>query len=395
MAIYGTLFEHLKKAENDSIIHFAEIRSMAITEWCRRAKDLAKQITSRTRIREELEKYNKRKIDSDQLIVFTLPKLKDAMSLSDEIVGILRLDVNNQVVTGCGYGSKLSQYINGLAKFVCNGTVLCDPIVIDGQQRIIVSAPIRNRIGERQGTDLVIIAPVLLKEIVSIPEESGNTSQIVVGYWSGKKLLPLFAPQEKGHLSKSQDILNTVQDFIAMAIEGKAGLVNTADLAVAYHPINECDWGLAITRNQHELYLPIYEKMAVIGSLSLAIYLVILSVFWFLLKPLAGRILMHTDELEKKVQEKTAVLHREIADRKKAELDKEEKIVELREAMLKIKTLGGMLPICSICKKIRDDQGYWNQIESYIREHSEAEFSHSICPECAKKLYPDLKLRQD
>jgi len=64
---------------------------------------------------------------------------------------------------------------------------------------------------------------------------------------------------------------------------------------------------------------------------------------------------------------------------------------ELQKAMAEIKTLSGMLPICAACKKIRDDQGYWNQIESYISEHSEAAFSHSICPACAKKLYPDLE----
>ena len=55
-----------------------------------------------------------------------------------------------------------------------------------------------------------------------------------------------------------------------------------------------------------------------------------------------------------------------------------------------VKTLGGLLPICSYCKKIRDDNGYWNQIEGYIQSHSEAKFSHSICQECAKKHYPDL-----
>jgi hypothetical protein len=65
-----------------------------------------------------------------------------------------------------------------------------------------------------------------------------------------------------------------------------------------------------------------------------------------------------------------------------------EKNLELRNALSKIKTLSGMLPICASCKKIRDDKGYWNQIESYIKHHSEAEFSHSICPECAKILYP-------
>ena len=55
-----------------------------------------------------------------------------------------------------------------------------------------------------------------------------------------------------------------------------------------------------------------------------------------------------------------------------------------------VKQLSGFLPICCGCKKIRDDEGYWKQIESYISKHSEAEFSHGICPECTIKLYPDL-----
>ena len=82
----------------------------------------------------------------------------------------------------------------------------------------------------------------------------------------------------------------------------------------------------------------------------------------------------------------------EIEERKIAQIEKDKMIVELKEALLKIKTLSGLLPICASCKKIRDDNGYWNQIESYIKTHSEAEFSHSICPNCAKKLYPDLDL---
>ena len=63
---------------------------------------------------------------------------------------------------------------------------------------------------------------------------------------------------------------------------------------------------------------------------------------------------------------------------------------ELQAALSEIKTLSGLLPICASCKKIRDDKGYWNQLELYIRDHSEAEFSHSICPSCADKLYGDL-----
>lgn len=64
-------------------------------------------------------------------------------------------------------------------------------------------------------------------------------------------------------------------------------------------------------------------------------------------------------------------------------------VTHLREALAKVKTLSGMLPICASCKKIRDDAGYWQQIDSYIAHHSAAEFSHGICPSCAKDLYPE------
>lgn len=79
----------------------------------------------------------------------------------------------------------------------------------------------------------------------------------------------------------------------------------------------------------------------------------------------------------------------DITERKKVEREKQNVIEELQNAIAEIKTLRGILPICSSCKKIRDDKGYWNQIESYIHDHSDARFSHSICPECTKKLYGD------
>ena len=63
---------------------------------------------------------------------------------------------------------------------------------------------------------------------------------------------------------------------------------------------------------------------------------------------------------------------------------------ELREKEKEVKILRGFLPICASCKEIRDDQGYWHKVESYIRDHSEAEFTHSICPKCMKKLYPEF-----
>ena len=86
---------------------------------------------------------------------------------------------------------------------------------------------------------------------------------------------------------------------------------------------------------------------------------------------------------------------RDITKRKQIEKEREFLIVQLQNALAEVKKLKGILPICSYCKKIRDDKGYWNQIEAYIRDRSEAEFSHSICRECAKKYYPDMDIYGD
>jgi PAS domain S-box-containing protein len=83
---------------------------------------------------------------------------------------------------------------------------------------------------------------------------------------------------------------------------------------------------------------------------------------------------------------------KDITDVKRAEEQRDKLISDLQKTLSEVKTLRGFLPICSHCKKIRDDKGYWNQIEAYIQDHSGAEFSHGICQECAKKYYPEMDI---
>ena len=97
--------------------------------------------------------------------------------------------------------------------------------------------------------------------------------------------------------------------------------------------------------------------------------------FGYLIKPFEERELRITIEM---------ALYRHLLERKL-----KERTLELEKALAEIKTLSGLIPICASCKNIRDDQGYWQQVEAYIQAHSEARFSHGICPECAKELYPD------
>ena len=81
-----------------------------------------------------------------------------------------------------------------------------------------------------------------------------------------------------------------------------------------------------------------------------------------------------------------------ITKRKLAEDALKKERDKLMKALKEIKTLSGLLPICASCKKIRDDKGYWNQMEGYIQQHSDAQFSHGMCPDCAKKMYPYLDI---
>lgn len=83
-----------------------------------------------------------------------------------------------------------------------------------------------------------------------------------------------------------------------------------------------------------------------------------------------------------------------ITERKKMEAEREHLISELEKSLEQVKLLKGFIPICASCKKVRDDQGFWSQVESYITKHSEAQFSHGICPDCAKKLYPGVDIEK-
>jgi PAS domain S-box-containing protein len=83
-----------------------------------------------------------------------------------------------------------------------------------------------------------------------------------------------------------------------------------------------------------------------------------------------------------------SAIARDITERRRAEAEREKLLRELQQALSEVKTLSGLLPICASCKKIRDDGGYWHQVEVYVQQHSKAAFTHGFCPDCIRKLYP-------
>ena len=131
-----------------------------------------------------------------------------------------------------------------------------------------------------------------------------------------------------------------------------------------------------------------------------------LEPFGYIMKPFdeteiqaAIEIALHKRAMERRVKQAHEALKKtnrkleeEIARRKTAEAEKDRVIDVLKKTIRKINTLKGLLPICAACKRIRNKKGEWRPIENYISEHSNADFTHDICPECAKKLYPDVDI---
>lgn len=118
------------------------------------------------------------------------------------------------------------------------------------------------------------------------------------------------------------------------------------------------------------------------------------------LRDINRQLIQHKEHLEELVEERTSALHlandhlrKEIEEKNIAEHNLQIKHDNLQKALNEVKTLSDLLPICSYCKKIRDDQGYWNQLEDYIEDHSSADFSHSICPSCFEIHFPGKKIK--
>lgn len=153
-----------------------------------------------------------------------------------------------------------------------------------------------------------------------------------------------------------------------LALSGQSGTIigldyRGAKVLAAYEPVGELNLGIVAKIDLAEVRAPFIKAILITGFIGIVAIVVGAMLFIFVTNPLLR-------ELHKTIE-------------------------TLQDALNNVKLLSGLLPICASCKKIRDDKGYWNQIESYIREHSEAEFSHGLCPECAKRLYPEIDFKNN
>jgi signal transduction histidine kinase len=312
------LYNQLKMAEINNLATTARTRAVAIGEYVGRITSIARQITSRSAIRERLAAFARGNVSQEELEQFTRPKLEDALHGSEETLGITRLAANGQVVTRVGISIPLQQPI--LPPGSSQAVLLDGPIVLGGALVQVVGAPILDRSGTRLGTDLIAFGTEALQKIVRAPDGLGETGVCLLGkYGDGKGTIYIRAQngtrEEFNHFPISPELTlaleRTSRDKSGrVRIEGKKGKTQ-----LVYVPVPHTQWGLLVHIDERELFAPVHRELWPVGLAALLLALCGGVGIFFLLRPLTARLLAYSEAMAKL----NSALQQEITERTQAE----------------------------------------------------------------------------
>lgn len=299
------LADRLTQAQHQALVHTLDQRVLLVEEYLARARNVAAQITSRSRIRQELARYNEGVVDLEGLVRFSEPKLRDALQLSPELWGITRADAEGTPVIVVGIAAPEAIW----PPLPTSGPVVGEPVVLEGQALLPVAAPIVDRQGAVQGTDIILFSLGRLHRIAADPNGLGRTGQVTLLAEAGQgKLTLIHDGAGESHepdtpfgraLAAAREAANGMVDYGMVDYVGPDG----ETWIVAVRAIPGADWWVAIRAAANELnrsvdavifnVLLVVALAVVIGAVGLVV----------LLHPLTGRILVGARDLSEQVRD--------------------------------------------------------------------------------------------
>ncbi|MFW6359145.1 MAG: methyl-accepting chemotaxis protein, partial [Chroococcales cyanobacterium] len=232
--------------------------------------------------------------------------LQDALNQSQEVVGITRLDRNGNLAIQLG--QSIPAQFWQLPPATSDSAIVSNPIELNGNTYLVVSAPILNPASQRVGTDLVLFTISSLQRIVEDYRGLGETGETIIGTVENGETR-FFFPLRNSNAVPSVDLENA----IAQAVAGETGVfqgenVASEDTAIALGAISESPWGIIVKMDRSELYASVNEQLLNLTTIVILLSLVGTGGMVLLLRPLAGQAMIHTDQLEKDVSEKQRLL---------------------------------------------------------------------------------------
>lgn len=288
-------YQQQRKQEEKNLRFALHTRALAIQEFSSRAKDVSKQIASRSYARKTLLDYNQGRISKEVASQNIARLLMDALNQSQDVVGITRIAENNELVATVGLPipSQFQPQLPINSKYA----EVSAPIQLGGQSYLIVTKPILNSVGKEAGTDIILFKTSNLQNNVGL----GKTGEIIIGTVARDRV-ELFFSRSTTEYQSSHRILQG----ISSAVSGNSGLLIGSESRfnskiVAFEPLPN-NWGLVIQVDSKELYASVHQKLIIIAITIVLLSGLAAAGMRLLLRPLSGKVLIHTHEIEQQEQ---------------------------------------------------------------------------------------------
>ena len=304
------LYRLAKNEAEDGLRRLVHSRALVVQEHLAHFSNVAQQIASRTHARNVLEAYNRGEMDQPRLEAILAPILNDALHQASEVPGIIRLDARGEAVVIVGMPIATDNWPE--LDHTAVQPRVCKPFTLNGKSFSVVAAPILDREGKFVGTDLVIFR---LDEFWNLLEDRsglGESGRLMLGR-SEDGQLQLFGTVGEGEVPATVAAGEGGRQALLRAIRGESGIrygedPSGVEVVTAYEGIGLAGWGLALSMDADELYAMAYRQLRYTALAVLSLVLLgVLGTVW-LTRPLAGRIMVDTDDLSRQVEEKTAEL---------------------------------------------------------------------------------------
>jgi PAS domain S-box-containing protein len=348
----------LRQAQIKSLQVDLRKKTERIQDFVTRSKASSLTRATRGKLRDAMEAFASGRIDLAEARQQTEQWLNDTLNLSTNTVGIIVLDAADRVLAQGGI--PIPRDLWRIPEGPAREALLHGPVRVNQQPYFISSAPILGLNFERIGTDIVLYRLTGLERIVQDYEGLGKSGETIIGDLKNREFPTFFAFRRiKSTDSDDRNATAAIRKALELAQTGSTGVLmpenlEDSSLVIAYGPIEGVDWGILVKVTEDELLAPVNRRLAITGVVIAGLLLLGTLGMIVLVRPLTGRLILHTDELESQIYEKTAALNTELSERKRAEQ-------RARDSEALYHSLVDTLPVSILRKDLKGRVTYGNR----------------------------------